>query len=171
MRPRRFQQAHERLESIESPPPRANRGWRTSSRENRERNRTMKTIHSQRERRQASRWLGSLLLLLMVAIAPRQSAAQDPVTEYNVAEKLAQASTPADHQALAAYFRAEAAEAAAMVARHEKMLRSIQSNATGHPRGDHSGHCRALIKANQEEQAAFEGLAQEQDLAAKGAEK
>jgi hypothetical protein len=113
-----------------------------------------------------SRRLIPTLLLAIIVLVSVPGMAADPVTQDNVAEKLASASTAADHAALATYFRAEAAKAGAEVERHEKMLSSIRTKG-GKPYRNNRGHCRNLIRSNRLEQEAFEDLASEQEIEAK----
>ncbi len=115
-----------------------------------------------------ARRLAPLLLLSIVVLSPSVGFASEPVTEANVAEKLTNASSAEDHDALAAYFLAQAAKAATEVEHHEKMLTAIRraGKKTYRYRGNRL-HCRELIRSFRGVQEAFEDLAADQETAAK----
>src|SRR5690242_8693666 len=79
---------------------------------------------------------------LLAGILPRVASAQ--VTDDNVTQQLQNAKTPADHQALADYFKAKASAAAENATKHEAMM--------GTGSGRHGSqsvwrqHCLKLIK-------------------------
>lgn len=101
-----------------------------------------------------------------------QSArAAGPVTDDNVAERLASAQTAADHEALAAYFRAEAAAAGEKVKLHQAMLASATKKVAGKSWVSWELHCNGLIKMYKDAQKEAEGLAAEHEAMAKVAAK
>ena len=105
---------------------------------------------------------------LMVTSTARIAVAADSagITEDNVIEKVGAASTKADHEALASYFRAEAKEKAAEVAKHEAMIKSWSKDG-GKPKEHMKSHCQALLSAYGQEEKALEALAKEQEKLAK----
>jgi hypothetical protein len=110
---------------------------------------------------------GILALVCAAAIASAYAAAPaaaETVTSDNVAELTQQATTAADHEALAAYFRGEAKAAAAKAQKHRAMI------AVGPPKSSRSvwdAHCKRLIQSFESEAAAYSDLAKEQDVLAK----
>lgn len=107
--------------------------------------------------------------LLLTAFAASRVMAVDPVTDATVEARVAAAKTPADHEAIATYYRAEAAAAEAAVKRHEAMLakyRTLSSETTRIMQG----HCTTLISSYKKVAESFEGLAKEQENLAKGAD-
>jgi hypothetical protein len=93
------------------------------------------------------------------------------VTDADVAEKIAQAKTKADYEALAVYFRDKAGEAATKVAFHEKMLASAVKWESGKQQSYHHTHCRTLIRSARDSQGAYEDLATEYSRLAREAER
>ena len=74
------------------------------------------------------------------------------------------ANTPAQHQALARYFRAEAAEAKELAQTHQAMSRSY-SGKPGETRNMNK-HCDQIAKLNQDLAAQYESLAKAEEAAA-----
>jgi hypothetical protein len=74
------------------------------------------------------------------------------------------ASTPAQHQALARYFRARAADAKALAETHQAMSRSY-SGKPGDIRNMNK-HCDQIARLNQDLAAQYESLAKAEDAAA-----
>ena len=111
--------------------------------------------------------VGLLLFGLgMVRLAEAQDAG--PVTEQNVTQRISTAKTAADHQALAAYFKAQAATAAQKVKDHQAMLASFKKIG-GKPGQVWESHCQSLIKTYGTQAKDYEKLADEQDTLAKEA--
>jgi hypothetical protein len=75
------------------------------------------------------------------------------------------ASTPEQHQALARYFRAKAADARALAELHTSMSRSYQGK-PGELR-EMRKHCDEIVKLNQQLAAQYESLAKAEEAAAK----
>lgn len=92
--------------------------------------------------------------------------AADAVTDQNVAERIATAQTPADHQAIATYYKGLAADAAAKVKAHESMLASYEK--VGGKGGVLSAdHCKTLIKTYGDAESHYQKLAAEHEALAK----
>ena len=105
-------------------------------------------------------------LLLIAGGAWAQAGAAGPVTDANVVERIAQAKTPAEHQAIALYYKAQAADAAAKVKEHEAMVKAY--GGTGSKTMNR--HCETLLKTYRAQQKDLEGLAKDhEDMAAAAA--
>lgn len=72
----------------------------------------------------------------------RADAQQTVVTDNNLNQMITSAKTPADHEAIAAYYDTEAAE-------NEKKARLHELNKNMYSKADFSAHCNALIGAYQ----------------------
>jgi hypothetical protein len=105
---------------------------------------------------------------LTLAQAPAVSAA-DAVTDENVAERVASAQTAADHEALAAYFRAQAAAAGEKVKLHQNMLSSSAKKVAGKSWVSWEMHCQSLIRSYKNAQKEAEQLAADHERLAKEA--
>jgi hypothetical protein len=108
------------------------------------------------------------VFLLLTALEAPQVVAADAVTDDTVAERIASAKTAADHEAIAAYYRAQAAEKAKQVKHHEAMLKSYD-NVAGVSKELMRNHCKTLINSYRQEQRAFDALAAEEEKLAKAA--
>jgi len=106
-------------------------------------------------------------LLLTALEAPRVMAA-GAVTDDTVAERISSAKTALDHDAIATYYHAQAAEKAKQVKNHEAMLKSYD-NVAGVSKELMRNHCQTLISLYNQPQRAFEGLAAEHEKLAKAA--
>ena len=84
-------------------------------------------------------------------------------------EQLAEqaATTPAQHEALAAYYRGKAEEARAEVTKHKEMALSFSSKSGG----GMQGHCNGLADAAQKAATEYDGMAAVHDQEAKTAAK
>lgn len=102
-----------------------------------------------------------VLGLLIGAAAP---VVAQTITADNVGEMVQQASTAAEHTALADYFRAQAKVAKDNAQKHRSMLVSGPAKSS---REVWDAHCRRLIKSFEAEAAAYADLAKEQDVLAK----
>lgn len=74
------------------------------------------------------------------------------------------AKTPAEHQALARYFQAQAADAKALAERHQKMAKSY-SGKPGELRNMNK-HCDQIAKLNLDLAAQYEAMAKAEETAA-----
>jgi hypothetical protein len=79
---------------------------------------------------------------------------------------MASAKAPADYQALAAYFNAQAADAAAKVKSHEAMLVSLKSSG-GKGAANFAPHCETLVTSFKEAQKQYQALAAQYAAAAR----
>lgn len=95
-------------------------------------------------------------------IGATQALAADTVTDANVAEAIAAAKTPQDHEALAAYFRAQAAAQGEKVKLHEAMLKSWDKIVSGNSLVHMRQHCNDLIASSRKMQKAHEAMAEMQ---------
>jgi hypothetical protein len=87
------------------------------------------------------------------------------VTAQNVAEKIAAAKTPADQEAIAAYYRSEAAAAAEKVKSHEAMMASYKTFGKGGP--GLADHCKTLIAQYRAAEQDYTKMAAEHEALAK----
>jgi hypothetical protein len=92
------------------------------------------------------------------------SARADTITDENVDAAVAAAKTPADHQALAAFFTAKAEAAAAEADRHERMVTAFR----GKGREAWQMHCNSLIRSSKQQAKDYAALANEQTRLAGG---
>jgi hypothetical protein len=110
-----------------------------------------------------SRRLVVAALAAALAIGWTDSAVRaDTITDDNVEAALAAAKTPADHQALGAYFTAKAKEAQANVDTHKRM----SSLFGGKGKQSWEAHCHALMKTYEEQAKDYSALAKEQTAVA-----
>lgn len=100
----------------------------------------------------SSRGLAAALLVVGIALSGCAGVATAPSPA--LLQQIESATTPADHEALAAYYTQEAAKARANAAEHRKMAKSY-----GGPRGAASmqAHCNAIVNS-------FDNIATEYDL-------
>lgn len=87
----------------------------------------------------------------------------DSITDDNVIEAVSAATTPADHQALAAYFSAKAEAAIAQSDRHTRMAAAFGGK--GHVS---RLHCDALVRTAKRQAEDYAALAKEQKKLAEG---
>lgn len=107
--------------------------------------------------------LAMLAIALLIGAMPTRGSAQ--VTDDNVIQQLQSAKTAADHQALADYFNAKAATAAANAAKHEQMQGVSQRGSSDVWRQ----HCGDLIKTFHKQASDYKALAKQQEQLAKAA--
>ena len=103
----------------------------------------------------------------LLALAPAAGWAQAPAGgSGDLLQVLVDsASTPAQHQALARYFRAKAADAKALADLHTSMSRSY-SGKPGELRNMNK-HCDQIVKLNQDLAVQYESLAKAEEAAGK----
>jgi len=110
------------------------------------------------------RTIATLAAGCLLALAPTAGWAQ---SSDNLVQVLVDsATTPAQHQALARYFRAQAADAKALADTHQAMSKSY-SGKPGELR-NMTKHCDQIAKLNQDLVAQYEALAKAEDVAASG---
>lgn len=120
-----------------------------------------------------SRWnrlaslAAAMILTTAIASIPQSGHAVTPVTDDNLSAALSSASTAADHEALATYFRSKAAEQEAVIARHEAMLDNLKGK--GKIYNNFLPHCRSIISSARGAKKAYEKLAEEQSAMAEAA--
>ena len=94
--------------------------------------------------KRVSGWLAAALVVLAVALLPGRVAAQQAtVTSENLNQMIAKAKTPADHEAIAAYYDGEAAE-------NEKMVKLHRASENIYTKTTNVLHCKALIRSYQQ---------------------
>ena len=108
--------------------------------------------------------VGAFAGALLMGWAASGARAADTITDDNVADVVAEAKTPADHQALAAYFTSKAEAAMAKVDSHKKMAAGF----TGKQKENWRTHCDALIGAYKQEAKQYTALAKQQASLASG---
>ncbi len=117
-----------------------------------------------------ARWtttFGALSVFVLLTASPVWRAwaqAAGPVTDENVVERIAQAKTPAEHEAIAAYYKAQAAVAASKVKEHEAMVKAYSSKTMNR-------HCESLLQTYRAQQKDLEALAKDHEDMAKAAAK
>ena len=108
-------------------------------------------------RARGKRFLATVLATgLALGSAPVVRA--DPITDENVEAAVAAAKTPADHQALAAFYTAKAEVAAAKAEQHKRMVTAF----TGKGREAWQMHCDSLVRSSKQEAKDYEALAKVQ---------
>ena len=112
------------------------------------------------------RTIATLAAGCLLALAPAMGWAQVPAGgNGGLLQVLVDtAHTPAEHQALARYFRAQAADAKALAETHQAMSRSY----TGKPGElrNMNKHCDQIAKLNQDLAAQYEAMAKAEETAA-----
>jgi hypothetical protein len=113
------------------------------------------------------RTIATLVAGCLLALAPAMGWAQAPVggDEGLLQVLVDSAKTPAEHQALARYFRAQAADAKALAETHQAMSRSY-SGKPGELRNMNK-HCDQIAKLNQDLAAQYEAMAKAEEAAAR----
>ena len=111
------------------------------------------------------RTIATVLAGCLLALAPAAGWAQAPASDNLLQVMVDSASTPAQHKALARYFRAKAADAKALAEIHQSMSRSY-SGKPGEMR-NMSKHCDQIAKLNQDLAAQYESLAKAEEAAGK----
>ena len=86
---------------------------------------------------------GLFLLAAATLLTIRANAQQTVVTDDNLNQMIAHAKAPADHEAIAAYYDAEAAE-------NEKKARFHRTNVNMYSKTIFLAHCNGLVKAFQD---------------------
>lgn len=104
-----------------------------------------------------------LALSAVVAIGTAQAA---EITDGNVAEHIASAKTGADHQAIAGYYRTEAAAEGERVKLHEAMLASYKQGG-GKPYQNMIDHCNTLLGQSRKLQKDYATMAEMHETLAK----
>src|SRR5262249_42474026 len=101
-----------------------------------------------------------------LALTPTAGQAQPSTRDSLLQVLVDSATTPAQHQALASYFRAQAADAKALAERHQAMSKSY-SGKPGELR-NMAKHCDEIVKLNQDLAAQYDAMAKAEEAAAAG---
>jgi hypothetical protein len=113
------------------------------------------------------RTLALLIAGFVAWLVPAGISAQtpDPTTQHLEHLMVENADTPAEHQALARYYRMKAADARSLAEEHRAMAKGYQ----GKPGEVQSmkKHCDRIATLNDELAAQYEGLAKGEDAAAR----
>lgn len=112
---------------------------------------------------------GFLAAFAFVAVSSLATVtlAQD-ITDQNVADRVASAKTAQDHEAIATFFKGQAATAGEKVKEHEAMLGSWK-NASGRSMNVMRQHCEDAITSYKKLQKDYTAMAAEQEKLAKKA--
>jgi len=104
----------------------------------------------------------------LLALAPTGTWAQTPTMTGQHLEHLMiqNADTPAEHQALAGYYRMKAADAKSLAAEHRAMAKSYSGGNVASLR-TMKKHCDKIAELNDQLAAQYEELAKAEDAAAK----
>src|SRR5262245_8255686 len=106
-------------------------------------------------------WVAALAAALAIASAGSPVRA-DTITDDNVEAAMAAAKTPADHEALAAYFTAKSKAAEAEVQKHKTMSKLF----SGKGSSSWEAHCHSLMKTAEQQAKDYAALAKEQTAVA-----
>lgn len=113
-------------------------------------------------RTRAKRLLVTAVAAALVVGSASSAVRADAITDSNVEAALAAAKTPADHEALAAYFTAKSNDARGYVAKHQRM----SSLFGGKGKTAWEGHCHSLMRTYEEQAKDYVALAKEQKAVA-----
>lgn len=118
------------------------------------------------KRTRTVRWMAALLLAGGMSLPATYARAAD---DMDILQKVQSAKTPADQEAIAAYYDQQAAAAKKKAAEHEKMAQTYTGGGTSIGKGYPAAmpqHCQALAKSYNEEAAHYTAMAQtHRDLA------
>jgi hypothetical protein len=110
----------------------------------------------------------AIALVTTILVGCAASAAHaEQITDQSVAAAMAAAKTPADHQALAAYFTSKAESAEANAENHKQMLATF----TGKLQQNMATHCKSVIRSYQLQAKDYAAMAKEESKLAKGSSK
>ena len=104
--------------------------------------------------------LAVLTALTIGMCAPTHAVAADTVTDANIVAAIAGAKTSQDHEAIAAYFRTQAAAQGEKVKLHEAMLKAWETTVSGNSLVHMRQHCNDLIASFRKAQKAYEAMAE-----------
>ena len=112
----------------------------------------------------AGLWLYLLLGFLIFIAQGGSMALAESITSENIAQRITGAKTPADHEAIAAFYRAQAGEADTKIKAHEKMKQSYRSfDKSAHYERWHRWYCDSLINSSRTAKSDYEALAEEHE--------
>jgi len=129
-------------------------------------------MRSLSQRNRCLSWTFALALLPGAFGLILAAGAQDEVTVANLEERLESAETAADHQAIAAFYQRQAAEAQAQVSKHENMAQIYRNKALKVQRSANAmtGHCARLADSYRALAADLSALAKDHRSMAEQAE-
>ena len=110
--------------------------------------------------------IATLAACCFLALAPTAGWAQQSTRDNLLQVLVDSATTPAQHKALAEYFRGQAANAKALAQTHQAMSKSY-SGKPGELRNMNK-HCDEIAKLNQDLAAQYEAMAKAEETAAAG---
>jgi hypothetical protein len=121
----------------------------------------MKETHMMRAHKSEMKWLGTIVVAVAVlgfmAVISLPVGSAQPGDD--IEQKIREANTPADHQALAAWYEKEAQTAQQLASKHF-MMRQVYAAARAMERHDQAGeHCAFVAKQYQEMSKEYETLA------------
>ena len=102
--------------------------------------------------------LSLALLGMALAVHPVRAGT---VTDDNLNDSIAAATTAEDHQAIAAYYQAQATKVLDQAETHKSMEKSYKRWGTGKEQMHHNFHCKDLIRSDQNLAKSYETLAKE----------
>lgn len=103
-------------------------------------------------------WAGAVLLLVVAGASSVRAEVAGAVTIDNVGQRIEEAKTKADEEALVAFFKAEAAAQTEGAKKHQAMLKSYA--ATPGKAGERlREHCQTLIKLYQDQAKVYGEMA------------
>jgi len=117
--------------------------------------------------RRPTHYLVRVLLTALLIASTSAAARAGEITDENVDAAIAAAKTPADHEALAAFFTKKAEAALASAQAHTRMTTSY----TGKSRQSIVMHCRTLATSYRKQAQDYTALAKEEEHLAKGTTK
>ena len=108
-------------------------------------------------------WLAICVVTAMFVAFIVPAVHADPITDDNAAAMMAAAKTPAEHEALAAYFTSKAEAAEANVQKQKEMYHSL----SGKTKQNMRMHCKAIIGQYQNQAKSYTAMAKEEAKLAK----
>lgn len=101
----------------------------------------------------------ALALTLMLGAALAGCASEPTLTTAEMAQRIEAARTPADHEAIAAYYAKEAAAARSSSDSHRKMARAYQAQIGQRGGASMVAHCNAIVRSQEAIAADYEAMA------------
>jgi hypothetical protein len=105
-----------------------------------------------------------LLGLLILTPQVGSVALAEPITPENIVQRIMDAKTPADHKAIAAFYRVQAEQADSTIKMHEKMKQSYRGfDKSATDERWHRWYCDSLINSSRTAKSDYEALAEEHE--------
>ena len=111
--------------------------------------------------------VAALTTILVLAVPTSRAVAAE---EMSIEKMIATAKTPSDHEAIANYYKQQAAEARSKADMHKKMAEQYSMSGIGNQatKTHFHQHCETLVRSYQTQANEFDALAKaHQDMAAK----